>query len=664
MNQLLINKFLTLPRSTKRIIMVLVDLLILLIAFIGSFFLHLDQWYMPRGEVAWVIIISPAVAIPLFYIFGLYQSVTRYIGFKVMWVIVKSVTLYTLITGMGVLLFSIEGVPRAVILINWMVLLILIGGSRMMARWWALGLLKDSDSSVDTDGSDFRKNIIIYGAGDAGVQLSAALLYSRELKPVAFIDDMEQLKGHQVNGLRVYEFSDLHSLIHRLNVYEVLLALPSVSRARRNNIITLLESYPVSIRTLPGIAEMAQGQVKISDLREVSVEDLLGRDPVPPDEKLLRSNIDCKVVMVTGAGGSIGSELCRQIILLNPKKLVLFEQSEFSLYLIEKELLNISPDSRSIQVIPVLGSVTNQDRIVRVCKKFGVQTIYHAAAYKHVPMVELNNTEGVMNNIFGTLYAVQSAVISGVETFVLISTDKAVRPTNTMGATKRFSELILQALALKYSQKEGAPCLSMVRFGNVLESSGSVIPLFKKQIAQGGPVTVTHPKIIRYFMTIPEAAQLVIQAGAMAKGGDVFVLDMGDPVLILDLAKKMIHLSGMVVKDEESPNGDIEIKFTGLRPGEKLYEELLIGDNVLPTNHLMIMKADEEMLSWDELEPILDDLYNAIQRYDHRKVRKLLIKAIPGFRPQCDISDYLFDAGNDSSPSDKGTVQNLITKNN
>ena len=631
----------SLSRPIKQITMVLFDILVLVLALFAAFFLQLNQLYWPHGEATWLIVLAPIVAIPIFAYFGLYQAIIRYIGFKAIWIILKAVSLYSFMIGMGVFIIGIEEVSRSVILINWMVVLLLVGGSRMVARWWVLGAANDADVGID-----LRKNIVIYGAGDAGVQLAAALTYSRELKPVAFIDDKVELIGHHINGIRVYGLSDLTYLIHGLKIEEVLLAIPSASIIRRNKIITMLEPYSVSVRILPGVAEVAQGQVKISDLREVSIDDLLGRNFVPPNKELLHSNITDKVVMVTGAGGSIGSELCRQIIQLHPKKLVLFEQSEFALYCIENKLLGISNVDMNVQVVPILGSVTNQDRIRQVCGKFGVQTVYHAAAYKHVPIVELNNAEGVINNIFGTLRCVEAAIESGVETFVLISTDKAVRPTNTMGATKRFSELILQALALKYLEKESVPRLVMVRFGNVLGSSGSVIPLFKKQIKHGGPVTVTHPRIIRFFMTITEAAQLVIQAGAMGKGGDVFVLNMGDPVPILDLAIKMINLSGFHVKDEETPDGDIEIQYTGLRPGEKLYEELLIGEDVLPTDHPMIMRAEEEMLSWDELKVILDDLESAIDAYDHKRIRDLLIKAVPAFKPQCQVKDHLHCVSN------------------
>jgi FlaA1/EpsC-like NDP-sugar epimerase len=467
--------------------------------------------------------------------------------------------------------------------------------------------------------------------------LATALTYSQELNPIAFIDDEPTLSNHQIMGLKVYSSNNLGELVASMKIEEVLLAIPSASRDRRNEIINNLEPYPVLVRTVPGVSELAQGKLKINDLNVVSINDLLGRDPVPPNQNYLRADITNKVVMITGAGGSIGSELCRQIIQLQPKKIVLFEQNEFSLYTIDQELIQ---KNLKIDIAPILGSVLDSKQVERVCKIFSVQTIYHAAAYKHVPMIELNNFSGIENNIFGTLSCAEAAVLSNVDTFVLISTDKAVRPTNIMGATKRFSEMILQALSKKYNDK--ATNFSMVRFGNVLDSSGSVIPLFNKQIKEGGPVTVTDPAIIRYFMTIPEAAQLVIQAGAMSKGGDVFVLDMGEPVKILNLAKKMIHLSGLNIKDSNNPNGDIEILFTGLRPGEKLYEELLIGDSVLETEHQLILRSNEEMLPWSDLKLILNKLKTSVDKQNLEGARQALIEAVPGYKPQGDINDLMY----------------------
>ena len=512
----------------------------------------------------------------------------------------------------------------------------LIGGSRIIGRW----LFSSNDNNSYTKNTN-HKNVIVYGAGSAGIQLATALSYSNELNPVAFVDDDDSLNNHQIMGLKIYPSHKLGKIIISMKIEEVLLAIPSSSRERKNEIIQSLESYPVIVRTVPGVSELAQGNLKIDDLDLVKIDDLLGRSLVAPNQNYLRSNITNKVVMVTGSGGSIGSELCRQIIKLNPKQIILFEQNEFSLYLIDQELKELIGISSRIVVTSILSSVSNNVRLTQVCKNFGVQTIYHAAAYKHVPMIELNIFSGIENNIYGTLSCAKAAIAANVETFVLISTDKAVRPTNTMGATKRLSELILQALA-KLPENSKTK-FSMVRFGNVLGSSGSVIPLFEKQIKNGGPVTVTDPEVVRYFMTIPEAAQLVIQAGSMSKnGGDVFILDMGEPIKIIDLARKMIRLSGLEVKDKNHPNGDIEIIFTGLRPGEKLYEELLISGNILSTDHKLIFSSEEGMIEWLDLEIILNKLKASIQSRDYVEARKLLIAAVPGYTPKNDIEDLMF----------------------
>jgi FlaA1/EpsC-like NDP-sugar epimerase len=467
------------------------------------------------------------------------------------------------------------------------------------------------------------------------VQLALALNNSSKLHPVGFIDDNKELQGNSLSGLNVYSINDIEELINKLKVDEILVALPSASRSDRFTVIDKLERYPVIVRMLPGLTDIAQGKVKIDDLLQVSIKDLLGRKSVEPNNELLGKNITNKTVVVTGAGGSIGSELCRQIVLLEPKALILYEINELALYLIEKELSE--NNMRSLNIYPILGNVNNKMRLKNLFDRFVVNTVYHAAAYKHVPMVEFNSSEGVENNIFGTLNCAQAAIDTHVETFVLISTDKAVRPTNTMGATKRTAELILQAL----STRQNSTTFSMVRFGNVLGSSGSVIPLFKKQIIAGGPITVTDKKIIRYFMTVSEAVELLIQAGAMGTGGDVFVLDMGKPVKIKDLAEKMIRLSGLKVKDDLHPDGDIEIKYTGLRAGEKLYEELLIGDNVSKTDNALIMRAKEDKLDWHELKPSLKKLFFATNSFDHENIRKLLLEIVPGFKPQSDIVDIL-----------------------
>ena len=633
-------------RRNKKIVMLLVDSIAIIAAILASFSMRLGTWFWPHSDLMWMVFGAPVIAIPIFVRFGLYRAIIRFIGFQSLWNVVQAVALYALLWGVISFMVAVDGIPRSVILINWLLAVIAIGGSRMVGRW----LLAEVAVSENAAGCS---NVVIYGAGSAGRQLSIALTQSIEYNPVAFIDDKSEMHRQSINGIEIISRDCLERLIEKKNVTEVLLAIPTLSRARRNEIIHFLEPYPVLVRSLPSVTELAMGKVKIADLREVSVKDLLGRESVTANQELLGLNIANKVVMVTGAGGSIGAELCRQILFLKPQVLILFELSEYALYTIDKELADIGMPY--VEILPMLGSVNNSQRLSHIMQRFAVQTIYHAAAYKHVPMVEFNNAEGVSNNIFGTLNCAQVAMDSGVDTFVLVSTDKAVRPTNTMGATKRFAEMVLQALTLtqgyssqndpvKSNANKSGTCFSMVRFGNVLDSSGSVVPLFKEQIKAGGPITVTDAEILRYFMTIPEAVELVIQAGAMGQGGDVFVLDMGEPVRIVDLAKKMIRLSGLTVKDEFDPDGDIEIEFTGLRPGEKLYEELLIGDNVSETDNPMIMRADEEMLTWDDLKLIIDQLGEAIDECDQDRLRQLLIKAVPGFRPQCEITDILYDA--------------------
>ena len=643
----MINKVINLSRIYKQLIMLLVDSVVLVSILLASFSIRLGYWYFPQDDLIWVVLGAPVVASIIFVRFGLYRAVIRYIGFKALWTVVQAVSLYALVWGVIGFMVAVDGIPRSVILINWMLSLLAIGGVRIAARFLLSNNVKFSifnfefNGNGNGNGNSNERRVLVYGAGDAGVQLIGALAHSDEYHPVGLIDDSKELQGQYISGLSVYSVDAIEKLIIKLKVDEILIAMPSASRAKRLAIISTLEPYPVHVRMLPGVAELAQGKVSVGDLREVSIKDLLGRDLVEANKDLLGKNITDKVVVVTGAGGSIGSELCRQIVFLEPKVLILFEMSELALYTIEKELSNIG--IYSLDIYPILGSVNNKARLDNVFKQFDVDTIYHAAAYKHVPMVEFNNTEGVNNNIFGTLNCAQAAIDANVETFVLISTDKAVRPTNTMGATKRSAELVLQAL----SANQTGTKFSMVRFGNVLGSSGSVIPLFKQQIKAGGPITVTDKDIIRYFMTISEAVELVIQAGAMGTGGDVFVLDMGEPVRIHDLAVKMIHLSGLEVKDDVHPNGDIQIKYTGLRAGEKLYEELLIGDNVSETDNPLIMRAQEDMLAWDELKPVLDELNGAIESCDHEKLRKLLIKIVPDFKPQCEISDILYELKSD-----------------
>ena len=630
----MILALINLSRRNKRTLMVLFDACTVIASIFLAFSLRLGYFYYPTGnnQLLLIMIASPILALPIFYAFGFYREVIRYVGFKALWQINQATTLYAVLWALISFMAVIDGIPRTVILINWSIVLMSVGGSRFFARWVL------SQENI-TNPLSQKRNVLIYGAGSAGRALCTALYQSSEYNPVAFVDNSVELYRQSINGLEVFNEDDIEDLIQKHNIKEVLLALPSISRRRRNEIIAILNPLPINVRSLPSVSELAQGKVKIDDLRDVSIKDLLGREPVKPNEELLKLNITGKVVLVTGAGGSIGSELCRQIILQKPKQLILYEINEFSLYNVEQEFDKI--EMPHVEILPVLGSVRDRKRFQNVVKHFSVQTIYHAAAYKHVPLVEYNNTEGVLNNTFGTLIAAEVALAEKVETFVLISTDKAVRPTNTMGATKRIAELVLQAL----SKQESSTCFTMVRFGNVLDSSGSVIPLFKQQIKNGGPVTVTNANMVRYFMTIPEAVELVVQAGAMGKGGDVFVLDMGEPVRIYDLATKMIQLSGLQVLDEDNLDGDIEIKCIGLRPGEKLYEELLMGDNISQTDSLLIMRAEESMLDWEDLKPILDQLNEAINNSDQEKVRELLIEAVPEFKPQCDIADLLFKNG-------------------
>jgi len=562
---------------------------------------------------------------------GLYRAVIRYINSKAAVSIILSVV-FTTIALVFLSFFLNIGLPRTVPIIFSAFLLVLVGGSRFIIR---------SLISASPIRNKYKEKVIIYGAGSAGRQLAQSLQHGDEYFPVAFIDDDVRIHKRIIQGITVFSRDELPHLIKNSSATRLLLAMPRESKKRIARVLNKIEAFPVEILSIPGSADLVSGKAKIDELRDVSIEDLLGRDSVKPNDKLLSANITDRVVMVTGAGGSIGSELCRQILKQKPSKLILFELSEFALYQINRELQKqVDALGNDCQVVPLLGSVQRKNRLMTVMRAFNVETVYHAAAYKHVPVVEHNVVEGVRNNVFGTLYAAEAAMEAHVETFVLISTDKAVRPTNVMGTTKRMAELVLQALA----RKESTTRFCMVRFGNVLGSSGSVVPLFRAQIKSGGPVTVTHPDIIRYFMTIPEAAQLVIQAGAMGKGGDVFVLDMGDPVKISDLAAKMVHLSGMTVKDNLNPDGDIEISYTGLRPGEKLFEELLIGDDVTQTDHRRIMSAHETYLTWDVLERLLIQLDDACHNFSHESIRRLLLEAPTGFVPKDGICDLVWKA--------------------
>lgn len=652
------NFLLNLPRRKKRAFQLLADVLLVWLALWVSFVVRLgiDDLINPLHEHLWLFISAPAVALPLFVKFGMYRAVMRYFGNDALIAIIKAVTLSSLVLGFIIYCVgSHQGViPRSIMFNYWWLSLVMIGGLRLAMRQYFLGDWFSASQHVPFASRDVGiPKVAIYGAGAAGNQLVAALRMGRLMRPVAFIDDDPSITNSVIAGLQVFTPKSILRMVELTGAQEILLAIPSSTRARRREVLDYLESFPLHVRSVPGFMDLASGRVKVDDIQEVDIADLLGRDAVPAQEGLLKHCIKGMNVLVTGAGGSIGSELCRQIIQLKPTVLLLFEHSEFNLYTIFSELeQRINRESLPIKLLPILGSVRNQDKLYDIFKSWSIDTVYHAAAYKHVPMVEHNIAEGVINNVNGTLHTAQAALSAGVSNFVLISTDKAVRPTNVMGSTKRLAELVLQALS-----REKAPVLygngdsistinktrfTMVRFGNVLGSSGSVIPLFHKQIKSGGPVTVTHPKITRYFMTIPEAAQLVIQAGSMGVGGDVFVLDMGEPVKIAELANKMIHLSGMSVRSDSNPHGDVAIEFTGLRPGEKLYEELLIGENVAATDHPMIMSATEDYIPWDHLKEKLEQLNAAVLADDYSRVRQLLRESVSGYSPDGEIVDWFY----------------------
>lgn len=626
---------LALPRSAKRMVVVVLDLCLALVSVWMAFYLRIDQTGLPILQQAYVYLLAPLFAFPIFVRLGLYRAIFRYTGMAALASTAKAVGMYGVAFFSALIILKLDGVPRSVGLIQPMLFLLLVGASRAMARFWlagAAGKLRAHDG-----------RLLIYGAGEAGVQTASALAVARQYRLMGFIDDDPAKVGSTINGLDIMCPDDVPDAVERMGVSDILLAIPSMPRAQRNAVIDKLRDLPVHVRTLPGMADLASGRVTIRDFQELDIEDLLGRAPVPPDAALLARNLAGKTVLVTGAGGSIGSELCRQIVLENPRRLILVEHNEFGLYSIHHELERLlSEHGSQIEVVPLLASVSNLRRLREICELYQPATVYHAAAYKHVPLVEFNPAEGVLNNVFGTLNMARAAVESGAEYFVLVSTDKAVRPTNVMGASKRMAELVLQAMAEKSTIDfalfdDGAAAapnrtvFSMVRFGNVLGSSGSVVPLFRRQLADGGPLTVTHEEVTRYFMTIPEAAQLVLQAGAMAHGGEVFVLDMGQSVKILDLARRMIKLSGLTVREDSYPEGDIEIQITGLRPGEKLYEELLIGDNPEATAHRRIMKAREAYVAWEEFVPDLLRLRQAAERNDRELILAILGKYVHGF---------------------------------
>lgn len=625
-----VDPVLALPRWIKRLLALLTDISLCILAVWLAYYLRIDEWVRLSGDpqfrpelAAGVALI---IAVPLFITHGFYRVIFRHSNLIAVNMVVRAFVFYALAYVLLITVIGLPGVPRSIGINQPLLFLAGIGLSRAVAYFWL--------------GKSYRRllkresipKVLIYGAGIAGRQLANAMNNSQEMRVVGFLDGDILLHGQLLNGLKVYDPEELGSIVIDSGISTVLLALPSISRHRRNEILAKIKEAKVAVRTLPSVTDLAMGTVTVSDLRELDVEDLLGREPVPPNNVLLGKNIFEKIVLVTGAGGSIGSELCRQIIDIGPKKLILFEQSEYALYQIQYELERRTLD-RNIEMLALMGSVQDERLMTEVMLSIKPDTVYHAAAYKHVPLVEHNPIEGVKNNVFGTLTTARAALRAEVSDFVLISTDKAVRPTNVMGATKRLAEMVLQALAHQNSPNNKTR-LSMVRFGNVLGSSGSVVPKFRQQIREGGPITLTHKDVTRYFMTIPEAAQLVIQAGAMANDGDVCVLDMGEPVRIFDLAKRMIELSGLTFKDAEHPTGDIEISVTGLRPGEKLYEELLIGENPQVTSHPRIMRASEEFLPWHTLQGKLASLLETIEANDPTGIRMLLKELVTGYQPQ------------------------------
>lgn len=648
----LLNQFFEMPRVYKRIVSASIDCVFIVAAVVAAFFIRdeLSGWI--STELYYTVGLTTLASVFIWARLGLYRAVVRFIDSKALYTIfIGAVVSGMLMVFIGYFLKT--PMPRSVPFIFTVLVLIFVSGSRLVIR----GL-------INAHNSKGNPNVIIYGAGSSGRQLALSLQHGAEFNPVAFVDDNPELYDMSLAGVKVYSSDKLASLVTKYNAEKLLLAIPSASAKARKNLLNKIQALPVDVLTIPGSADLVSGKLQVDSLRRVEIADLLGRDAVQPIDRLFRRCIENKNVLVTGAGGSIGSEICRQIVKQSPMSLVLFEASEFALYSIEKELNELAnAENKSIKIIPILASVIDQQRVSQVIKSFDINTIYHAAAYKHVPLVEHNTVSGLRNNVWGTKICAEAAVEHKVENFVLISTDKAVRPTNVMGSSKRLSELVLQAL----SEKTQDTRFSMVRFGNVLGSSGSVVPLFKKQIEQGGPVTITHPDITRFFMTIPEAAQLVIQAGSMGEGGEVYVLDMGKSIKINDLARKMIQLSGLSIRDDENPSGDIAITYTGLRPGEKLYEELLIGENVEGTEHKRIMKAREISMSWDDLSDLLNALDDAMLIGDVAKIRNILLDAPLGYKPMSEIADCLWltdckphgiesaevEAGGENKPTDK-----------
>jgi FlaA1/EpsC-like NDP-sugar epimerase len=622
------------PRLAKQCLAVACDLLICAIAAAVAMDLRTEQFMAWDEAHSWMLIVGALLAVPVFTVLGLYRAIFRYAGLQVLYTLNKALLIYSMGFALVFTVVGVPGVPKSMGLMQPALFALGVIGLRLFVRHW-LG-----DHGRRRKRMDLPR-VLIYGAGSAGRQLATGLIQSHEVQVLGYVDDDANLYGHALNGLMIFDPAKLAHVVARQRVTQIYLAVPSVTRRRRNEIIENLLPLKVQVRTLPGLMDLADGKVEVSDLKELDIEDLLGRDSVPPNPLVMGKNTASKVVLVTGAGGSIGSELCRQILKTQPTLLLLVELTEFALYAIEQDLQKqLQAEGGNTKLVPLLADVRSSARMSEIMHTWKPHTVYHAAAYKHVPLVEHNPAEGVRNNVLGTWTTAEQALAHGVQDFVLVSTDKAVRPTNVMGASKRLAEMVLQAIAQRSSQSKTR--FSMVRFGNVLGSSGSVVPLFRQQIQQGGPITLTDARITRYFMTIPEAAQLVIQAGAMASGGDVFVLDMGESVKIMDLARRMIELSGLTVQDEANPDGDIAIEVTGLRPGEKLYEELLIGDNPMPTQHPRIMKAHEEFLPWPELQAQLTELMQAVETNNVPAMRAQIQRVVPGYQPDGEVVDWVW----------------------
>lgn len=623
----ILRALLGLPRGWKRLLMVVADLVMIPLALWSALVLKFESLSPELPGWPVLLAVSALTSVPIFTKLGLYRAVVRYFGLTAVFAMIAGVALSVVVLATVDRYAGANNLTLSILAIYAALAALYVGGTRMVMRY-----------AFHRYAGREAERVVIYGAGGAGAQLCAALMGGRDWWPVAFIDDKRALRGSLIHGVEVFSPDELAAVVRSKGVRGVLLAIPSASRRRKQEILAMLEPHGLHVRTIPDLAEIVAGRASLSEVREVDVADLLGRDQVPPNPRLFDACIRGKSVIVTGAGGSIGSELCRQIIRLRPTRLVLYETNELALYQIDMELRTwIEREGLVVELVSLLGNAHHRDRVLDVMVTYRVQTVYHAAAYKHVPIVEQNVIEGIHNNVMSTWNTAEAAHDAGVETFVLVSTDKAVNPTNVMGATKRVAEIILQGL----HQRSSKTRFCMVRFGNVLASSGSVVPRFSEQIRKGGPITVTHPDVTRYFMTIPEAAQLVIQAGSMARGGDVFVLDMGKPVKIADLARRMVHLMGLTVRDEMNPDGDIEIAFTGLRPAEKLYEELLIGNNVSGTDHPMIMRAVEHALPWDEVEAWLREMMVSLRSFDCERALELLQRAVVEYRASPAVHDLV-----------------------